>query len=99
MGSEMCIRDRLRLFKLVFGSITLFPDNEPVLRPHLAAIVSQCMRYAASSKQSMHYYSLLRALFKSIGGGAHSPRTSIRMRRCLCKLQRGRLPIILSLAV
>ena len=28
----------LRLFKLVFGSITLFPENEPVLRSSLAEI-------------------------------------------------------------
>lgn len=28
----------LRLFKLVFGSITLFPDNEQALQPHLRAI-------------------------------------------------------------
>jgi len=103
----------LRLFKLVFGSITLFPENEPVLRlslaesrrdgprsgvgshthththlpslfsemaprpprgctrvrPHLATIVTSALRYASASPSPAHYYSLLRALFKSIGGG------------------------------
>jgi transformation/transcription domain-associated protein len=59
----------LRLFKLVFGSITLFPENEPVLRPHLAAIVVSAMRFASNVPQPLYFFSLLRALFKSIGGG------------------------------
>ena len=59
----------LRLFKLVFGSITLFPENEPLLRPHLSTIVTQAMRHAAHAAQPSNYFSLLRALFKSIGGG------------------------------
>jgi len=59
----------LRLFKLVFGSITLFPENEPVLRPHLATIVVSSTRHASNAAQPSNYFSLLRALFKSIGGG------------------------------
>ena len=59
----------LRLFKLVFGSITLFPENEPLLRPHLNTIVTQAMRHAAHAAQPANHFSLLRALFKSIGGG------------------------------
>ena len=59
----------LRLFKLVFGSVTLFPENEPLLRPHLPTIVTQAMRHAAHAAQPANFFSLLRALFKSIGGG------------------------------
>ena len=59
----------LRLFKLVFGSITLFPENEPVLRPHLSTIVVSAMRCASHVPQPLYFFSLLRALFKSIGGG------------------------------
>ena len=42
----------LRLFKLVFGSITLFPENEPVLRPHLATIVQAVMQHTTSASPS-----------------------------------------------
>jgi transformation/transcription domain-associated protein len=58
----------LRLFKLVFGSVTLFSDNEPVLQPHLATIVTMSLKYAGEVKDSMNYFVLLRALFRSIGG-------------------------------
>ena len=58
----------LRLFKIVFGSVTLFATNEPVLRPHLRAIVSNCLRRAMEMKQPLNYYFLLRALFRSISG-------------------------------
>ena len=34
----------LRLFKIVFASVTLFPDNEPVLQPHLAKIVTNSLK-------------------------------------------------------
>ena len=36
----------MRLFKIVFASVTLFPDNEPVLQPHLAKIVTNSLKYA-----------------------------------------------------
>jgi hypothetical protein len=38
----------LRLFKLVFSSIPLFPENETVLQPHLATIVTSAMKYQNS---------------------------------------------------
>jgi transformation/transcription domain-associated protein len=71
----------LRLFKVVFGAVTLFPDNEHVLRPHLNSIVSACMKSATeervtppphrsnSSQKPGNYYQLLKALFRSINGG------------------------------
>lgn len=37
----------LRLFKLVFGSVSLFPaENEQMLRPHLRDIVNRSMELA-----------------------------------------------------
>ncbi|XP_041986434.1 transcription-associated protein 1 isoform X2 [Aricia agestis] len=62
----------LRLFKLVFGSVSLFPtDNEQMLRPHLHSIVNKAMDYAMTAKEPYNYFLLLRALFRSIGGGSH----------------------------
>lgn len=62
----------LRLFKLVFGSVSLFPsENEQMLRPHLHQIVNRSMELAMSAKEPYNYFLLLRALFRSIGGGSH----------------------------
>ncbi|EDQ87449.1 uncharacterized protein MONBRDRAFT_10012 [Monosiga brevicollis MX1] len=61
---------RLRLFKLTFGSIALMPDtNEQILQPHLQTIIHDCMQYAPSAKEPLKFFLLLRALFRSIGGG------------------------------
>ncbi|QQP58073.1 Transformation/transcription domainassociated proteinlike [Caligus rogercresseyi] len=73
MGSNM---DRsnlyLKLFKLVFGSVSLFAaENEQMLRPHLHSIVNKSMELAKSAKEPYNYFLLLRALFRSIGGGSH----------------------------
>ncbi|KAG1661730.1 Transformation/transcription domain-associated protein [Nymphon striatum] len=62
----------LKLFKLVFGSVSLFPkENELMLKPHLHRIVNQSMELAKSAKDPYNYFLLLRALFRSIGGGSH----------------------------
>lgn len=62
----------LRLFKLVFGSVSLFPsENEHMLRPHLHNIVVRSMELAMTAKEPYNYFLLLRALFRSIGGGSH----------------------------
>ncbi|GBP38089.1 hypothetical protein EVAR_95217_1 [Eumeta japonica] len=62
----------LRLFKLVFGSVSLFPtENEQMLKPHLHSIVNKAMDYAMTAKEPYNYFLLLRALFRSIGGGSH----------------------------
>lgn len=47
----------------------MFAENESVLRPHLNQIVSQAMQLAMEVKNPMNYFALLRALFRSIGGG------------------------------
>ncbi|XP_066149283.1 transcription-associated protein 1 isoform X2 [Euwallacea fornicatus] len=62
----------LKLFKLVFGSVSLFPqENENMLRPHLHQIVNKSMEYAMLAAKPHNYFLLLRALFRSIGGGSH----------------------------
>ncbi|TMW44508.1 hypothetical protein DOY81_004448 [Sarcophaga bullata] len=62
----------LRLFKLVFGSVSLFPvENEQMLKPHLHNIVNQSMELALTAEEPYNYFLLLRALFRSIGGGSH----------------------------
>ncbi|KAL9966032.1 hypothetical protein ACROYT_G024040 [Oculina patagonica] len=62
----------LKLFKLVFGSVSLFAsENEQMLKPHLHEIVNRSMELACTSKEPYNYFLLLRALFRSIGGGSH----------------------------
>ena len=59
----------LRLFKIVFGAVTLFPENELVLRPHLSTLVNTCLKNASEEKDPLNYLHLLKALFRSIGVG------------------------------
>ncbi|KAL7750961.1 transcription-associated protein 1 [Sorochytrium milnesiophthora] len=60
----------LRLFKYIFMAVTLFPDeNEMVLHPYLTPLITSCMKLPAKAKEPINYYLLLRALFRSIGGG------------------------------
>lgn len=65
----------LRLFKLLFLSVSVYPEeNEPVLQPFVGEIIMQCLRGRQSptcsgSSGSIHYFYLLRSLFRSIGGG------------------------------
>ncbi|KAJ3022967.1 hypothetical protein HKX48_004725 [Thoreauomyces humboldtii] len=60
----------LRLFKLLFMSVTLFPEkNEAVLRPQIGNIINTSMSLSSKAKNSLNYFLLLRALFRSIGGG------------------------------
>jgi transformation/transcription domain-associated protein len=62
----------LKLFKLVFGSVSVFPsENEKMLKPHLHVIVNNAIKYALRSKEPYNYFLLMRALFRSIGGGNH----------------------------
>ncbi|XP_030846194.1 transformation/transcription domain-associated protein [Strongylocentrotus purpuratus] len=62
----------LKLFKLVFGSVSLFAnENEQMLKPHLHKIVNRSMELATTAKDPYNYFLLLRALFRSIGGGSH----------------------------
>lgn len=42
-----------------------------LLQPHLHTIVNRSMELALSAKEPYNYFLLLRALFRSIGGGSH----------------------------
>ena len=58
----------LRLFKLLFNALTMYPeDNELVFQPHLANIIMKSLK--TNAKDPINYFLLLRGLFRSIGGG------------------------------
>ncbi|KAI8368238.1 uncharacterized protein BYT42DRAFT_123486 [Radiomyces spectabilis] len=60
----------LHLFRLTFMAVNLFPDaNESILQPYLANLVMSCFKLSSKAKEPANYFLLLRALFKSIGGG------------------------------
>jgi transformation/transcription domain-associated protein len=86
--AELDAAIHLRLFKLLFLSVSVYPEeNEPVLQPLVGDIIMQCLRgrpvttftssMSSSStavstnthSHSIHYFYLLRSLFRSIGGG------------------------------
>lgn len=60
----------IRLFKLCFMAVNLFPaTNEAVLLPHLQDLIVKSMELAATAQDPIMYFHLLRTLFRSIGGG------------------------------
>ncbi|KAM0751100.1 hypothetical protein T439DRAFT_380110 [Meredithblackwellia eburnea MCA 4105] len=60
----------LRLYKMSFMAVTIFPEkNEPVLLPHLSHLIMTSLKLASQAAEPNSYYLLLRALFRSIGGG------------------------------
>ncbi|CRK92144.1 CLUMA_CG005737, isoform A [Clunio marinus] len=62
----------LKLFKLIFGSVSMFNvENEPMIRPYLQKIVLNSMEMAMRAEEPFNYFLLLRALFRSIGGGTY----------------------------
>lgn len=74
MGDSSLERSNLylKLFKLVFGSVSvLAAENEKMLKPHLHSLVTKSLELALKAKEPYNYFLLLRALFRSIGGGNH----------------------------
>lgn len=61
----------VRLFKIVFGSVTLYKSNEAALYPHLRTVIESCLQKATLTKHPDNYLLLLRALFRSISGGKY----------------------------
>lgn len=60
----------IRLFKMSFGAVTLFPPlNEPILAAHLGKLIMDCFPLAAKATKPTNYFHLLRGLFRAIGGG------------------------------
>lgn len=56
----------LKLFKILFASLSLFPTNEPVLRRHIGVIVRRCLERAGKAQDPHNYLQMLRALFKTL---------------------------------
>eukprot|EP00871_Galdieria_phlegrea_P000035 jgi/Galph1/1031/GphlegSOOS_G5851.1 len=59
----------LSVFKTLFASITLFSENEAVVRPYIFVIVKGSLDRAKESSNPQNYFRLLRAFFKSLTGG------------------------------
>ncbi|KAK4687186.1 transformation/transcription domain-associated protein, partial [Tremellales sp. Uapishka_1] len=60
----------LRLYKMSFLAINTFiVTNEMVLVPHLQKLIMDSFSFAAKAPDAGIYYQILRALFRSIGGG------------------------------
>ncbi|WFD31947.1 transcription-associated protein 1 [Malassezia sp. CBS 17886] len=60
----------LRLFKMAFMAVTIFPEeNEVVLQPHLTHLIMHSLECASKAEEPANFFLVLRALFRSIGGG------------------------------
>lgn len=60
----------IRLFKLSFMAVNLFPaTNEIVMLPHLKDLIINSLELSTKAKDPLVYFHLLRTLFRSIGGG------------------------------
>ena len=58
-----------RLFKFAFSSLTIFPDNEQVLLPHITTIITASIRQSSLVPEPYNYFGILRSLFHSLVGG------------------------------
>ncbi|KAJ1736005.1 transcription-associated protein 1 [Coemansia biformis] len=62
----------LHMFKIAFLALAFFPEaNEPVLQPYVRPIIGSALAAARSAQRPENYFLLLRALFRSIGGGRY----------------------------
>ncbi|KAJ2158406.1 transcription-associated protein 1 [Coemansia sp. RSA 552] len=62
----------LHMFKIAFLALAFFPEaNEPVLEPYVQPIINSALTVAKTAKRPENYFLLLRALFRSIGGGRY----------------------------
>ncbi|CDK24856.1 unnamed protein product [Kuraishia capsulata CBS 1993] len=60
----------IRLFKLCFMSVNLFPSaNETVILPHLNSLILKSLELTTTAQEPIVYFYLIRTLFRSIGGG------------------------------
>lgn len=60
----------LNLFKLVFGSLNIHPENEQVLQPYITNFIQTTMKYTAQVSDPINYFVLLRSLFQHFSGGS-----------------------------
>ena len=65
----------MKLFKIIFSAIgcgnNVTTEAEMMLKPYLPDLIRKATEYAITAKEPLNYFLLLRALFRSIGGGAH----------------------------
>ncbi|OAF71559.1 hypothetical protein A3Q56_00686 [Intoshia linei] len=62
----------LKLFKHIFAAITVISiENEKSVKVHLKTIIQKCLDLSLNAETPENYFLLLRALFRSIGGGSH----------------------------
>lgn len=60
----------LRLFKLIFLAVSVYPDeNEQMILPYISDIILNCLRLSQNSADSVNYFLILKALFRGIAGG------------------------------
>ncbi|WAR58696.1 hypothetical protein PtB15_10B34 [Puccinia triticina] len=59
----------VKLLKMCFLAVNVFPDVETTLQPHISRLIMDSLRFASFSNEPGQYYSVLRALFRAIGGG------------------------------
>lgn len=59
----------MRLFRLLFASVTLFPTNEPVIRQHVTTIVRKSLKFARSADNPYSYLQMLKSFFKAVSHG------------------------------
>ncbi|CAI4222469.1 unnamed protein product [Auanema sp. JU1783] len=66
----------VKLFKIIFSAIGCSqpqssPDGELMLKPYLSDLIRKSTEFALHAREPLNFFLLLRALFRSIGGGAH----------------------------
>lgn len=72
LGSGNSVKSNIliRLFKLCFMAVNLFPAvNETILLPQLRDLIIGSLELTTTAKEPIVYFNLLRTLFRSIGGG------------------------------
>lgn len=63
---------KMKLFGLIFNSLSTCPKNERVLRPYLQCLIAVCLRRAVGSDVKYwpgNHLTVLRKLFRAIAGG------------------------------
>jgi transformation/transcription domain-associated protein len=73
----------VKFLKMCFLAVNMFPDVDTTLQPHLSRLIMDSLQFASFSNKPGQYYSVLRALFRAIGGG----RFEIRYKEMLPLIQ------------
>lgn len=71
----------LHLFRIILGSVALFPTNERLLRNRLYSLTDACLHGANLSSNPLAYCILLRSIFRCAASGIVAPVQSAMLRR------------------